>query len=321
MKTVLTRALLLILLLAGIGLAIIYRDQLGTTQLEAWIDEAGAAAPLLFILIYAAGTVFFLPGSVLTLLGGAVFGPYWGTLYNLTAATIGAMLSFLVARYLAADWVARKAGGKLKQLINGVETEGWRFVAFTRLVPLFPFNLLNYALGLTRISFSQYSIATYICMLPGAIAYTYLGYAGKEAIAGGEGMVQKIMLAIALLAVVGFLPRLMGMLRRRPMMDIAELKRRLDQDEELLLLDVRTPEDYAGEQGHIRQSTLIPLEQLAQRLDEINAYLEKPVVTICRTDCKSAKAAQILAQHGFADVHVARMGMTEWLKNDYPVEH
>ena len=321
MKTGLTRALLLILLLAGIGLAIIYRDQLGTTQLEAWIDEAGAAAPLLFILIYAVGTVFFLPGSVLTLLGGAVFGPYWGTFYNLTAATIGAMLSFLVARYLAADWVARKAGGKLKQLINGVETEGWRFVAFTRLVPLFPFNLLNYALGLTRISFSQYSIATYICMLPGAIAYTYLGYAGKEAIAGGEGMVQKIMLAIALLAVVGFLPRLMGMLRRRPMMDIAELKRRLDQDEELLVLDVRTPEDYAGEQGHIRQSTLIPLEQLVQRLDEINAYLEKPVVTICRTDRKSAKAAQILAQHGFADVHVAKMGMTEWLKNDYPVEH
>jgi uncharacterized membrane protein YdjX (TVP38/TMEM64 family) len=321
MKTGLTRALLLILLLAGIGLAIIYRDQLGTTQLEAWIDEAGAAAPLLFILIYAVGTVFFLPGSVLTLLGGAVFGPYWGTFYNLTAATIGAMLSFLVARYLAADWVARKAGGKLKQLINGVETEGWRFVAFTRLVPLFPFNLLNYALGLTRISFSQYSIATYICMLPGAIAYTYLGYAGKEAIAGGEGMVQKIMLAIALLAVVGFLPRLMGMLRRRPMMDIAELKRRLDQDEELLVLDVRTPEDYAGEQGHIRQSTLIPLEQLVQRLDEINAYLEKPVVTICRTDRKSAKAAQILAQHGFADVHVAKMGMTDWLKNDYPVEH
>jgi rhodanese-related sulfurtransferase len=105
------------------------------------------------------------------------------------------------------------------------------------------------------------------------------------------------------------------------MMDITELKRRLDQDEELLVLDVRTPEDYAGEQGHIRQSTLIPLEQLAQRLDEINAYLEKPVVTICRTDCKSAKAAQILAQHGFADVHVARMGMTEWRKNDYPVEH
>ena len=320
MKNKLIRILIFLALVAGITLVVMYRDQLNADQLEALLTDAGTAAPLLFMLIYVIGSIFFLPGSVLTLLGGALFGPYWGTFYNLTAATIGAMLSFLVARYLASNWVAQKTGGKMKQLINGVENEGWRFVAFTRLVPLFPFNLLNYALGLTRISFSQYSIATYICMLPGAIAYTYLGYIGREAATGGEGLIQKAMLALALLAVVSFLPRLIGNLRKGSMVDITDLKQRLDSADDFLLLDVRTADDYIGEQGHIAGSRLIPLEELQQRIDELGDYLEKPVITICRTDRKSAKAAQLLAQKGFADVHVAKMGMTDWIKNGYSIE-
>ena len=321
MTNKLTRIFIFLALIAGIALVVIYRDQLDAAQMKAILNDAGAAAPLLFMIIYIIGTVFFLPGSVLTLLGGALFGPYWGTFYNLTAATIGAMLSFLVARYLASEWVAQKTGGRMKQLINGVESEGWRFVAFTRLVPLFPFNLLNYALGLTRISFSQYSIATYICMLPGAIAYTYLGYIGREAATGGEGLIQKALLALALLAVVSFLPRIIGKLRKGAMIDITELKQRLDANEDLLLLDVRTAEDYVGEQGHVAGSKLIPLEELEQRMDELGEFLEKPVITICRTDRKSAKAAQLLAQKGFADVHVARMGMTDWIKKGYAIEN
>jgi uncharacterized membrane protein YdjX (TVP38/TMEM64 family)/rhodanese-related sulfurtransferase len=320
MKNKLIRLSLLLVILAGIALVVIYRDQLDAAALQSWLQNAGAAAPLLFMLLYIVGTVFFFPGSILTLLGGALFGPVLGTFYNLTAATIGAMLAFLIARFVASDWVAAKTGGRLKQLINGVENEGWRFVAFVRLVPLFPFNLLNYALGLTRISFSQYSIATYICMLPGAIAYTYLGYIGREAATGGEGLIQKALLALALLAIVSFLPRIIGSLRRGAMLNITELKTRLDAGEDMLLLDVRTPEDYNGEQGHVAGSVLIPVEQLEQRINEITDYLEKPVVTICRTDRKSASAAQILAQHGFADVHVAKMGMTDWIKHTYPVE-
>ncbi|MCW9014390.1 MAG: VTT domain-containing protein [Gammaproteobacteria bacterium] len=320
MKNKLLRLLMLLILAAGIALAVVYRDQLDATQMQALLTDAGSAAPLVFMLLYVLGTVFFLPGSVLTLLGGALFGPWWGTFYNLTGATIGAMLSFLVARYLASDWVAQKTGGRMKQLINGVENEGWRFVAFTRLVPLFPFNLLNYALGLTRISFTQYSITTYICMLPGAIAYTYLGYIGREAATGGEDLIQKALLALALLAVVSFLPRIISSLRRAAMLDINELKQRLDASEDLLLLDVRTAADYIGDQGHIAGSILIPLEELEQRMDEISGYLEKPVITICRTDRKSARAAQLLSQKGFTDVQVARMGMTDWIKNGYSIE-
>jgi uncharacterized membrane protein YdjX (TVP38/TMEM64 family)/rhodanese-related sulfurtransferase len=320
MKTTLIRLALFVILVAGIALVVIYREHLDADALQSWVEAAGAAAPLLFMLIYILGTVFFLPGSLLTLLGGALFGPVMGTFYNLTAATIGAMFAFLIARYLASDWVASKTGGRIKQLINGVENEGWRFVAFVRLVPLFPFNLLNYALGLTKIKFSHYGMTTYICMLPGAIAYTYLGYIGKEAATGGEGLVQKSMMALALLAIVSFLPRLIGSLRKGSMISIADLKDKLDTGEDILLLDVRSKEDFNGEQHHIKEATNIPLNELNQRIDDLGDYLERTIVTICRTDRMSAKAAQLLAQHGFADVHVARQGMTDWNANHYPVE-
>jgi uncharacterized membrane protein YdjX (TVP38/TMEM64 family)/rhodanese-related sulfurtransferase len=319
MKSNVLRLAITALLLVGIGLAIVYRDVFDPAALEDWVKDAGPAGPILFMAIYAIGTVFFLPGSVLTLTGGALFGPVWGTLYNLTGATIGATLAFLVARYLASAWVEQKTGGRLKQLKNGVEGEGWRFVAFVRLVPLFPFNLLNYALGLTRIRLSHYIIASYLCMLPGAIAYTYLGYVGREAIAGGEGLIQKGMLGLALLALVAFLPRLIGRLRQKPMLSIPELKQRIDSGEDVLVLDVRSAEDFIGEQGHIVVAKNITLEELPDRLTELGAYEEKPIILVCRTDRRSAKAAQILAQKGFADVHVAKGGMTNWNQNGYPL--
>lgn len=320
MNAKLLRILLFIVLLAGVALAVLYRDRFDAQALAAWIKDAGPAAPLLFMLIYAVATVLFLPGSVITLAGGALFGPVLGTFYNLTGATIGATLAFLVSRYLASEWVAARTGGRLKQLIKGVEGEGWRFVAFVRLVPLFPFNLLNYALGLTRIPLLQYVLASYICMLPGAIAYTYLGYAGREAVAGGEGLIQKGLLALALLAAAAFLPRLIGKLRKAPMLEVPELKRRLDAGEEVLVLDVRPLDGFTGDLGHIPGVTHIPLNELEQRVHELDAYQEKPIVTICRTDRMSTSAAQLLAQKGFSNVVVAKMGMTDWNKHGYPVE-
>jgi len=319
MKTRLLRLTVLLVVIAGITLAVMYRAQFDAAALQGWIEGAGLAGPLLFMLIYALGTVFFLPGSVLTLAGGALFGPVLGTFYNLTAATIGATLAFLIARYLAGDWVERKTGGRMKQLKQGVEGEGWRFVAFVRLVPLFPFNLLNYALGLTRIKLSHYIIASYLCMLPGAIAYTYLGYAGREAIAGGEGLIQKALLALALLALVAFLPRIIGRLRQKPMLSIPELKQRMDSGADILVLDVRSAQDFTGEQGHIAGAKNIPLEALPERLAELGEYEERPIMIVCRTDKRSARAAALLARAGFADVHVARGGMTDWHKQGYPI--
>ncbi len=210
------RLFLTLALAAGIALALVYREHLDTAALTAWIAAAGLAGPLVFIAIYAIATVFFLPGSLLTLAGGALFGPIWGTLYNLTGATLGAGLAFLVARYLAADWVQARSSGILKRLVTGVETEGWRFVAFTRLVPVFPFILLNYALGLTRIPFRDYLLTTAICMLPAAFAFTWLGFTGREAVVGGEGLIQKGLIALALLAALAFVPRLVARLRHSP---------------------------------------------------------------------------------------------------------
>ncbi len=315
----LLKLLLLLALAAGIATAIYYREQFSASALEQWVAQFGAAGPLLFMLIYAAGTVLFLPGSVLTLAGGAVFGPVWGTLYNLTGATLGATLAFLIARYLAADWVERKSGGRLKQIKTGVENEGWRFVAFVRLVPLFPFNVLNYALGLTRIKLAHYIIASYICMLPGAIAYTYLGYAGREAVAGGEAAIQKGLLALALLAAVAFLPRIISRLRQ-PAIDVDTLHQHLAGTEAPLVLDVRNGDEFHGEQGHIAGAINIPLDELSERLSELTTHHESPVAIVCRTDVRSGKAALLLTQHGFSDPRVVRGGMSAWNKRGYPVE-
>lgn len=310
----------LILLLVIIGVTIWQSRSIDVSAISQHIEDYGALAWLVFVILYAVGTVFFFPGSVLTLAGGAIFGPVLGTFLNLTSATIGAALAFMVARYLASEWVEHKTGGRLKQIKDGVENEGWRFVAFVRLVPLFPFNLLNYALGLTRIKFSHYLIATYVCMLPGAIAYTYLGYAGREAVGGGDGLIQKAMLALALLALVAFLPRIIGHFRMGPTMNVTDLHDRLESNAGLVLLDVRSRDDYQGELGHVQNAINIPLEELEARSAELSRFSESPVALICTTDRRSKKAARFLTANGFSDVHVVLGGMVKWNENKYSIE-
>ncbi len=313
-KSKVIKITILIFVVIGIAWVIQYRDQLDAAALEQWINNAGAAGPIVFMVIYAIGTVFFFPGSVLTLTGGAIFGPLLGTLYNLTGATIGATLSFIISRYLASDWVEQKTGGRLKQLKKGVEGEGWRFVAFVRLVPLFPFNLLNYALGLTRIKLSHYVLASYICMLPGAFAYTYLGYAGREAIAGGDGMIQKGLLALSILAIVAFIPSVISKMRRGPMLTVADLKQLLEKNKNILVLDVRSNDEFLGELAPISRAVNIPVDQLSKRYTELADHLDSKVVIMCRTDVRSVKASKILTKNGFTDVHVIKGGVSEWHK-------
>ena len=323
MNKAVMRILLFLVLSAAIALGFTYREHLDVAVLEAWVAGVGTSGPLLFIGLYALATVLFLPGSVLTLAGGALFGPVWGTLYNLTGATLGAVLAFLIARYLASSWVQARvggrAGGRVGRLVKGVEAEGWRFVAFTRLVPLFPFNLLNYALGLTRIPLLHYTVASYVFMLPGALAYTYFGYAGREAVAGSEGLIHNVLVALALLALVAFLPRLVARLRAKPMLAVDELKARAD-GQAGLILDVRSAADFIGEQGHIVGALNLPLEELAARIAELGDDPERPIAIVCRTDRRSAKAAALLARRGFADARVVRGGMTAWLAEGWPVE-
>ena len=306
-------------LVVAIAFALAWRDRFDAAALQAWVEGAGAAGPVVFMGLYAVATVLLLPGAVITLAGGALFGPLWGTLWNLTGATVGAALAFLIARHLGADWVARRAGPRLQRLNEGVASEGWRFVAFVRLVPLFPFNLLNYALGLTRISFLTYLLATWVFMLPGAFAYTWLGHAGREALSGGDGLVRNVTIALSLLAAVALLPRLVRKLRARPMLEVLDLKRELDAGKDVLLLDVRTAAEFTAHSGHIAQARNVPLEELTQRLKEFESRKQRPVRLICRTDRRSAQAAGLLAEAGFSDAQVVRGGLTAWRANGWAV--
>jgi len=314
------RIILAIVLAALVAAAYFARGYLDAAALERSVTGLGPLGPVIFVLIYAVATVAFFPGAILTLVGGALFGPVLGTFYNLTGATIGATIAFLIARHLTADWVEARAGDRTKRLIKGVEAEGWRFVAFVRLVPLFPFNLLNYVLGLTRIRTVHYILASYLFMLPGAIAYTYLGYAGRELAAGTEGTIHKILLAIALLSAVAFLPRFIARLRRGPSLTIDALKHSREQGLDITVLDVRSPEEFSGELGHVAGAINIPINELPRRVSELDAWVERPLAIVCRTDRRSARAARLLTQQGFAHAHVVQGGMTAWNDAGLPVD-
>jgi uncharacterized membrane protein YdjX (TVP38/TMEM64 family) len=280
LRNMISRAVLLATLVAAIIWLGLHRELLQPATIGRELQRFGRWAPILFLLLYTLATVLFVPGSVLTVAGGAVFGPIRGTLWNLTGATLGATLAFVIARYIASDWVAARSGECLGRLMRGVEEEGWRFVAFIRLVPLFPFNLMNYALGLTRIRLREYVITSFVCMAPGALAYTYLGYAGREAASGQAGVIGKALLALALLAAVAFLPRVVRRVKGRRFTDPATLKHRLESGEEVVLVDVRTADEFRGPLGHIAGASNIPIAELSAKIPELTDIKRRPIVTI-----------------------------------------
>ena len=307
-----------LLLFAGILAAALWaglnREQINPDALDTWLSGLGLWAPVMYVALYAAGTVIFLPGSLFALAGGALFGPVGGSILNLLGATIGASIAFLVARYLTGDWVARKSAGRLKQLIAGVEAESWRFVAFVRLVPLFPFNLTNYALGLTRIGFLPYAVTSFICMAPGAIAYTWLGHAGRQALSGDASAIRYGLMALGVLTAIAFLPRLIKRFRKSApqWIEPEDLYRQLKAGAALTLLDVRGSDEFEGALGHIAGAINIPLGELDHRLDDPRLTADGKIAVVCRTDKRSAKAQDILRDAGLNDVTVLRGGMERW---------
>ncbi|HWV99416.1 MAG TPA: FAD-containing oxidoreductase [Candidatus Acidoferrum sp.] len=142
-----------------------------------WIGKLGPWGPVIFVGLYVVATVLFIPGSVLTLGAGAVFGVALGSACVSISATLGATAAFLVGRYLARDAIARKIekNDKFAAIDRAVADEGWKIVLLTRLVPVFPFTLLNYAFSLTRVKLSHYVLASWIGMMPGTVMYVYFG--------------------------------------------------------------------------------------------------------------------------------------------------
>ncbi|MBD1897337.1 TVP38/TMEM64 family protein [Coleofasciculus sp. FACHB-129] len=141
-----------------------------------WIDSLGFWAPVTFMVIYILATVLFIPGSILTLGAGVVFGVILGSIYVFIGATFGAAAAFLVGRYLARGWVSKQIENnpKFKVIDQAVAKEGFKIVLLTRLSPIFPFNLLNYSFGITQVSLKDYFLAS-IGMIPGTIMYVYIG--------------------------------------------------------------------------------------------------------------------------------------------------
>ncbi|MBW8002929.1 MAG: TVP38/TMEM64 family protein [Planctomycetes bacterium] len=142
-----------------------------------WISGLGPLGPLIFIGLYILVCVLLLPGSIVTLGAGVVFGVVKGSIAVSIGSTIGATCAFLIGRYLARNWVAGKIAGneKFKAIDEAVASQGWKIVLLTRLSPVFPFNLLNYAFGLTKVSLKHYFFASWIGMIPGTIMYVYIG--------------------------------------------------------------------------------------------------------------------------------------------------
>ena len=157
-----------------------------------WVDGLGVCGALVFIGLYIAVCVFVIPGSILTLGAGAVFGVLRGTLYTAVGATLGASVAFLLGRTLFRDWVAQKVAGsrKLSAVDEAVGREGGRLVFLLRLSPLVPFSLSNYVYGLTPIKLRDYVIASATGMLPGILLYSYLGSLVRRFAELGAGAAQ-----------------------------------------------------------------------------------------------------------------------------------
>jgi uncharacterized membrane protein YdjX (TVP38/TMEM64 family) len=195
----------LLLILAVVAVQQFHLEQyLDQERLRRFGASHGVLLPLMYLAVWAVGP-FFMPGLPITLAGGVLFGPFWGVVYTALGSTCGAALVFLVTRYLARDWVAKKlAGTRLMSLDDKVARHGWKIVAFTRLIPLFSFSLLNYAFGLTRISFWPYLATTFVCTLPYTIAFVYFSSNLLDLIHGQIS--RKLIIGVILVIVASLIP-------------------------------------------------------------------------------------------------------------------
>jgi len=213
----------LLIILAVLVIAVVVMKQLGIfqyfsieniTKLTVWINSFGMIGPIIYIFLWIAACVFFLPGLPVALLGGLAFGPIYGTIYSSIGSTLGCLTAFLVARYAARsmveEWVSDNE--QFKKIDEGVKTQGWRMIMITRLVPVFPFNLQNYAYGLTKIDLKTYAVVSWVCMLPATIAFSFAG----GSVVSGQGDLTKTLMYLGVAAVFFVLLSLLpGFIKKR----------------------------------------------------------------------------------------------------------
>jgi uncharacterized membrane protein YdjX (TVP38/TMEM64 family) len=218
-----------ILLIAAIVAVMVLARVFGLGErlasLREWIEGLGALGPIVFLGLYVVAVVAALPGAVITLAAGALFGAVKGTVLVSIGSTVGAALAFLIARYFAREatlgWLGKSE--RFAKLDRMTEEHGAVIIALVRLVPIFPFNLINYGLGLTRVPFWTYVFWSWLCMLPGTILYVVGGDAASRAISEGRVPWPLVIAGGVMLAILVLLVRYArGRLKQKPAMDGAE---------------------------------------------------------------------------------------------------
>jgi uncharacterized membrane protein YdjX (TVP38/TMEM64 family) len=178
-------------------------------QFVGWVEAQGAWGPIVFIVGYVVGIVGVMPAVLFTLAGGAIFGLVWGTVYVFVAAVIGSICAFLISRYVARSLIEKRIAGNARfaAIDRAVGEQGLRIVFLLRLSPVFPFVLLNYALGLTRVKLRDFALASF-GMIPGTLLYVYYGKVAGDvaALVGGHtverGPGDYVVLGLGLIATV-----------------------------------------------------------------------------------------------------------------------
>ena len=191
------------------------KDYLTAETLGALLDKAGIWAPAAFILIYAAGVCLFVPGTLITAIGAAIFGPYWGFLYVWVGAMIGASTAFFVGRSLGREFAASLIGGRLRKYDDAIERNGFATVLYLRLV-YFPFTPMNFGMGLTKVRFRDYFFGTGLGIIVGTFIFTFFVGTVKEVWASGDwgGLLSfKVFFSVALFIFSFFIPKLITKLR------------------------------------------------------------------------------------------------------------
>ena len=175
-------------------------------QFKSFIEQYEGYVEILFIGIYTVLTVIGVPGTVLTIVGGCLFGIWYGTLISTISATLGALCAFWAARYLFRDSAQHrfKKSKRLTRYQTAVLEQPFGFVLTTRLIPISPYNLVNYLFGLTSIEWSDYTLATAIGVIPGCLAYSWIGKSGEMVMTGGNRL--SFFLALTFLALLSIIP-------------------------------------------------------------------------------------------------------------------
>lgn len=216
--------LLTIICLVATGLAIYLLGGINPNQLQLWLKQAGIWAPVIYIVIYTIATILVMPSTALNLTGGAIFGPWLGTLWTSIGAIVAAVVAFIFARTSGREFVARRLAGKWQAMDAEMQQGGLFYMFAIRLLPIIPYGLVNFAAGLTSIKFRDYLLGTILGTVPGILPFVLLGSSGLQAIRTGD-----ILPLIGALALTGILVAGATWYRRRrsnPRQALAEIEQK-----------------------------------------------------------------------------------------------